>query len=103
MILDPKVLPFRITELLKNGSKMKLMTLYREQVFKNNFGDSELFKYMYQRRKYLICKQLRSPNEPPHQDLHCLSLVFEFSMFYTFDFAFFENLQMTILSSAFGN
>ena len=40
-------------------------------------------------------------NEPPHLDLHCLPLVFEFSIWYSLDLKFFENLQTKMLLSAF--
>ena len=32
-------------------------------------------------------------NEPPHLDLHCLPSWFEFSIWYSLIFTFFENLQ----------
>ena len=43
-------------------------------------------------------------NEPPLLDLHFLPscpLVFDFSILFSLDLTFFENLQMKILSSAF--
>ena len=40
-------------------------------------------------------------NEPPHLDLRCLPSVFEFSIQYSLDLTFFENLQTKIMSSAF--
>ena len=41
-------------------------------------------------------------NEPPHLDLTAVCpLVFEFSIWYSLDLKFFENLQTKILSSAF--
>ena len=39
-------------------------------------------------------------NEPPHLDLHCLPSNFEFSMWYSLDSTFFENLRTEILSYA---
>ena len=40
-------------------------------------------------------------NEPPHLDLHCFPLVFEFSISYSLELTFSENLQTKILLSAF--
>ena len=40
-------------------------------------------------------------NEPPHLDLHCLPLIFEFSILYSSDLTFFQNMQTKILSSVF--